>query len=273
MLAKPLLGKTIAVPETRELERLTRLLAAEGAIPLSCPLVGIRDADDPSPIEAWLRLLAERAFDDVILLTGEGVRRLAGFAERAGMLEPVVQALAQVRTITRGPKPAAALHELGIRPTRPARVPTADGIMSDLSGEVLAARRVGLQLYGDTGGQALVPFLEGKGASVHAVAPYVYLDACDDARVHELIDKVIGRAVDAIAFTSSAQVDRIFEVAGAKGADDALLGALCRTVVAAVGPTCADSLRRRGIEQPIVPERSFFMRSLIEELSRAFGGS
>src|SRR6266542_3411131 len=107
MTVQPLVGKTVAVPETRELERLIRLLREQGATPLAYPLVGIRDAADAAPIEAWLRILVDGGMDDLVLLTGEGVRRLAGFAERMGLFEPFVHELARVRTITRGPKPAA----------------------------------------------------------------------------------------------------------------------------------------------------------------------
>src|SRR5882757_7422624 len=117
MGTKRLLGKTIAVPETRELDNLVRLLVEEGATALSYPLVGIHDAPDPAPVEAWIRELAAGNFDDVIFFTGEGVRRLVSVAERMGVLDAFTLELSRVRTVTRGPKPAAALHSLGLRPT------------------------------------------------------------------------------------------------------------------------------------------------------------
>jgi len=46
-------------------------------------------------------------------MTGEGLRRLRGFADRAGLEPSFRGALCQVRTITRGPKPAQALREIG----------------------------------------------------------------------------------------------------------------------------------------------------------------
>src|SRR6185295_7823539 len=110
----PLLGRRIAVPESRQLEQFAALLEKQGAEVLRCPLVGIGDAPDAAPIEAWLKTLIAGELDDLIILTGEGVVRLLGFAERAGMREPFVEALARVRKITRGPKPALALKELGL---------------------------------------------------------------------------------------------------------------------------------------------------------------
>ncbi len=271
MTPQPLLGKTIAVPETRELERLTRLLREQGATPLAYPLIGIRDAADSAPIEAWLRILTEGGMDDLVLLTGEGVRRLAGFAERAGLLEPFVRELARVRTITRGPKPAAALHAFGIRPTKPARAPTADGIMRDLQDEDFTGRCVGLQLYAEGASDELIQFLHSKHATVHTVAPYVYVPASEDEHVDDLLEKIMAGTIDAIAFTSSAQVERVFQAASTRGASDAFSRALNQIVVAAVGPTCAASLQERGVAHPIMPERSFFMRSLVDELVHALG--
>jgi uroporphyrinogen-III synthase len=56
-------------------------------------------------------------------------------------------------------------------------------------------------------------------------------------------------------------------VAEARGSLADLTRALGRTVVAAVGPTCATTLRRHGVEPSVVPERSFFMRPLVEHLA------
>src|SRR5258706_3723793 len=81
----PLAGRTIALPEMRELDRMSDLLAKEGATTFSCPLIGIRDVSDPAPVEAWLRKLIGGDFHDLILMTGEGLVRLMGFAERAKM--------------------------------------------------------------------------------------------------------------------------------------------------------------------------------------------
>src|SRR5205807_66037 len=151
-------------------------------------------------------------------------------------------------------KPAAALHAHGIRPTLPARVPTTEGILRELSGENLAGRRVGVQLYAENACGDLLAFLAQKGAAVHAVAPYAYTEGSDDSRVVDLIAKLVAGQVDAIAFTSSAQVDRVFQVAGEQGTADALRSALLGVTVAAVGPTCASSLRGRGITHAIMPE-------------------
>ena len=80
--ALPLAGRTIAVPETREVELFVKMLEAEGAKTYRCPLVAILDAPDAEPVNEWLLKLASGEFHDVVLFTGEGLRRLRGFAER-----------------------------------------------------------------------------------------------------------------------------------------------------------------------------------------------
>ncbi len=79
-----LAGRTIALPESRELDRLAELVEHDGGTAWRCPLVTIRDAPDARPSEEWVRALAAGAFDDVIFLTGEGLRRLLATADRLG---------------------------------------------------------------------------------------------------------------------------------------------------------------------------------------------
>src|SRR5687767_11151466 len=183
MTETPLTGRTIALPETRELDRMAGLLEAAGASTLRCPLVAILDAPDPRPVDLWLEELAVKGFDDLILLTGEGLRRLLSRARAIGNEAEVKAALARTRKITRGPKPARALHEIQLSTDLPAVVPTTQGIMDTLAGETLAGRRVGLQLYGSDPNETLVRFLAGKGAIVRTVSPYVYAPASDEDRV------------------------------------------------------------------------------------------
>src|SRR6266852_6981468 len=127
---RPLDGRRIAILEHRELDRLGSMLEAQGALTLRCPLVAIADAPDPAPVVAWLNRFVDAPPDDLILMTGEGLRRLRGFADRAGLHEAFRGALGQVRTITRGPKPAPALRDIDLTPGLRAELPTSEGIVA-----------------------------------------------------------------------------------------------------------------------------------------------
>src|SRR5204862_4212652 len=107
---RPLAGRRIALVEHRELDRLGRMLEELGAETLRCPLVAIADAPDQPAVRAWLERAIATPFDDLVLMTGEGLRRLRGTAEQAGLEAAFRDALARMRTITRGPKPARALR-------------------------------------------------------------------------------------------------------------------------------------------------------------------
>jgi uroporphyrinogen-III synthase len=264
-------GRTIALPETRELDRLAEMLEGEGASALRCPLVEIRDAPDQKPIEVWLRALVAGEMDDLVLLTGEGVRRLLDAADRLGLRAGAIAAIGRARRITRGPKPARALHDIGLSSDMPAPVPTSAGIMEMLGPVELQGRRVGLQLYGEEPNRPLVQFLERKGAVVRAVAPYVYASASDDAAVTALVEAIAAAKVDAIAFTSASQVDRLWHVAGKAGMEKRLHAALGRIRVAAIGPIAVESLQARRLRVDIVPDKSFVMRRLVDALADALG--
>ena len=81
-MTESLAGRVIAVAEARELDVFAGLLERRGAQVLRYPLVKIIDALDPAPVLAWTRTLAAGGFDDLILLTGEGLRRLLSCIDR-----------------------------------------------------------------------------------------------------------------------------------------------------------------------------------------------
>ncbi|HXU63661.1 MAG TPA: uroporphyrinogen-III synthase [Polyangia bacterium] len=266
-----LAGRTIALPESRELDRLAELVEEDGGTAWRCPLITIRDAPDPGPAEAWVRTLAAGKFDDVIFLTGEGLRRLLATADRLGLREAALGGLARARKITRGPKPARALHELGLGSDLAAAVPTSAGVIAELARLDLSGRSVGVQLYGEEPNRPLIDALTQAGATPHPVAPYVYASVADEAAVRGLIDALAAGRIDAIAFTSASQIDRLFAVATAAGAEPSLRAALTRTRVAAIGPIAVEALAGHGVRADVVPEKGFVMRRLVNALAEALG--
>lgn len=263
----PLAGRVVALAESRQLEELAALLEKEGATALRCPLVAILDAPDPGPIVAWLRDLVASRFDFIVLMTGEGLRRLLSFAERAGMRDEAIAALGRARTLTRGPKPVRALKEVGLAPWRVADEPTTDGVIAALRRETLTGQTVGVQFHGETV-PALLDFLAAAGATAAAVQPYVYAPDAHTGQVADLIAAMERGEVDLLAITSSPQVQRLFEVAESRGLADALRRGLGRTCVAAVGPIAAEGLRQRGARVDICPEQGFVMKNLVQHIKR-----
>ncbi|HKI33177.1 MAG TPA: uroporphyrinogen-III synthase [Gemmataceae bacterium] len=266
----PLQGRTVALAEGRQLEELAEMIEAEGATAVRCPLVNILDAPDPGPVVAWLRELVSGRFAYIILMTGEGVRRLLGFAERAGLRAAVIAALARTRTVTRGPKPARALKEVGLAPREAARMPTTEGVIETLRHHDLSGLAIGVQMYSEEN-PVLMEFLRAAGASAWPVLPYVYGPKTDGEQVADLIGRMSRGEIDVLVFTSSPQVDRLYEVAAEGGLEAELRQGLERTRVAAVGPVAADNLRQHGARVDVCPEQGWVMKNLVLQIKRVVG--
>lgn len=267
--SKPLSGRRILVPESRELDLFAGMLEAQGAETLRCPMVTILDAEDPAPAAAWLKRMAAGAFNDLILLTGEGLRRLLALARRLGIEAEILAALKSLRTVTRGPKPARVLRELGLAPGLAASEPTTAGVIATLGTEKLAGRTVGVQLYPGNPNTVLLDFLRDAGASPDPVLPYRYAGNAEAARVETAIRAMAEGHVDVIALTSSPQLERLKEIAAQRGIEKELSLGFARTRIAAVGPVVAAAAEALGGDVAIMPEASFHLKPLVSAIVAA----
>src|ERR1700710_401941 len=109
-MADRLNGYRILILETREEAQFSGLLTEQGAEVLQCPMFTVRDAPDPAPVEAWIRRFIDKPCDDLVLMTGEGLRRLMTVVRRldvkqVGVERDFVAAAGRARKFARGPKP------------------------------------------------------------------------------------------------------------------------------------------------------------------------
>jgi uroporphyrinogen-III synthase len=269
-MADRLNGYRILILETREEAQFSRLLAEQGADVVQCPMFAINDAPDPAPIEAWIRRFIERPFDDMVLLTGEGLRRLMKVARGTGLADDFVAALGQSRKFARGPKPGRALREIGLEPQQTTEKPTSEGVAEMLSRLDLASHHVGLQLYPDKDHGTLIGAIAAQGAEVDTVLPYVYDAKAADANILTAIEEMANGRVDAIALTNLGQVRRLIEVARTSGCEARLREGLAKTPIASVGPAVSDELKSHGLRTDIYPANdAFFMKPLISAMAAA----
>lgn len=268
-MTRDLTNRTIALAEHRQLAELAQMLENEGATALRCPLLSILDAPDDRPVIAWIEQMIASRFAWVIFLTGEGVRRLLACADRHGRRADVLAALAKTSILTRGPKPVRALKEVDLAPALIAQTPTTDGVIASLRTLPLHGLTIGVQLYNATN-PPLEQFLRDAGATPVTVQPYIYAPDTDAERVVQLMREMAAGTVDAIVFTSSPQVDRLFEVAEERQQGPLLTEALAKTLVAAVGPIVQENLARRGAKVSVCPDQGFVMKNLVQHLKRAF---
>jgi uroporphyrinogen-III synthase len=273
-MANRLNGYRILILETREEAQFSRLLTEQGADVLQCPMFTIHDAPDSKPIEAWIRRFFEKPCDDLVLMTGEGLRRLIKVARRIDVEQDFIAAVGRARKFARGPKPGRALREIGLEPEVTTEKPTSEGIAEMLSRVDLRGHRIGLQLYPDKDHSPLIAAITAQGAEVDTVLPYVYDAQAADANIVTAIEEMAQGRIDAIALTSSGQVRRLIDVAQAHGCEARLRDGLARTPIASVGPVVSDELKSRGLRTDISPANdAYFMKPLISALAAALGKS
>ena len=267
-MADRLNGYRILILETREEAQFSRLLTEQGADVLQCPMFTIHDAPEPAPIEAWIRRAIEQPLDDLVLMTGEGLRRLMKVVRRLGVEGEFVAALGKARKFTRGPKPGRALRDVGLESQMTTEKPTSEGVAEMLSRVDLGGHRLGLQLYPDKDHSVLINSIKAQGAEIDTVLPYVYDARAADANIVTAIDEMAEGRIDALALTNLGQIRRLVEVARSNGFEPRLRDGLARTRIASVGPAVSDELKSHGLRTDIYPANdAYFMKPLISAMA------
>ncbi|WGD55393.1 uroporphyrinogen-III synthase [Bradyrhizobium sp. CB1650] len=269
-MADRLNGYRILILEAREEAQFSKLLAEQGAEVVQCPMFAIHDAPDPAPIEAWIRRAIDKPFDDLVLMTGEGLRRIMKLAAARGLDQALLASLAKSRKFARGPKPGRALREVALDAQQTTEKPTTEGVIEMLAKIDLKGHRLGLQLYPDKDHSALTGALAAQGAKVDAVLPYVYDPKAADANIVAAIEAMAEGQIDSIALTNLGQVRRLIETAKAHGREARLRVGFERTLIASVGPAVSGELAAHGLRTDVSPvEDHYFMRPLISAMAAA----
>jgi len=261
-----LAGRRILVPESRDLDLFAGMMEQHGAETIRCPMVKILDLDDPAPARDWLNRLLAGDFQDIVLLTGEGLRRLMRVARALDREAAVIAAFGATRILVRGPKPVKALREIGLGPYKSAPAPTTDGVIQALADEDLAGRTVGVQLYPGNPNAVLLDAVRARGGVPVAVTPYRYASDSETGAVESAIRDMAAGRIDFVAFTASPQVRRLQEVAEACGLSDAFREGFRNTRIAAVGPVVAEAVEAAGGTVAVSPESTFHMKPLVNAI-------
>jgi uroporphyrinogen-III synthase len=266
-MADRLSGYRILILETREEAQFSRLLQEQGADVIQCPMFAIEDTPDQDAVGGWIKGAIDAPLDDLVLMTGEGLRRLVAAAKRLGLENEFIAALARPRKYARGPKPVNALRQIGLAAEVIVEPPTTEGIIATLSRTELKGHRVGLQLYPEKDHSPLLAAVREAGATPVPVAPYIYNARAAQPNIAAAIAEIAAGRVDTIALTSSGQVRRLVEAARAEGAEEQLRLGLAQTPVASIGPVVSNELKAYGLQTDISPAGdAFFMKPLIQAI-------
>ena len=261
--------------ESRRAPELAKLIATYGGEPIVAPSMREVPLESNNEALAFVTRLRAGEFDMVVFLTGVGARALLGVAENAHERKEYVAALQRVKVVARGPKPVAALREIGITPAITAPEPnTWRELLRALdeagkgSQEIeLKGKRVAVQEYGASNPE-LLDGLRERGAQVTRVPVYQWALPDDLGPLRSAITAIAEGTVDVVLFTTAVQAIHLFQIAAEMNLEEAVRKGLSRTIVASIGPTTSEELERRGIRadlEPSHPKMGFLVKETSEQ--------
>ena len=255
-MANGLSGLRVVSFESRRSAEMAQLIRNHGGEPIRAPAMREVPLADQHEALAFGEGLLAGGWDIVILLTGVGTRMLIAALSARWPKDEVVAALGRLPLVCRGPKPVAALKEVGLVPALLVPEPnTWRDLLSALDLTLpVAGERVAVQEYGARNDELLAGLRE-RGARVTAVPVYGWALPEDLGPLRAAIHLVAAGEVDVALFTSAQQVGNLFQVAAEMGQADGLRGALRgRVMVASIGPISSEALRAHGVEPDLHPD-------------------
>ncbi len=256
--------------ESRREHELARLIRRHGGAAVVVPSMReVPLAESPAALD-FLGRLERGEIDVVIMLTGVGVRMLASTVAEVCPPARLATLLGRTTLVVRGPKPAAALRELGLSAQVTVPEPnTWREVLGALDAEVpVDGLRVAVQEYGKRNAE-LIAGLESRGASVLAVPVNFWALPEDTRPLEEAVRSLASEPdrFDFVLFMSATQVDHVLQIADTLDLRDAVLATADRVVVASIGPICSEALREHGLPVDLEPDHPK-MGSLVVALAR-----
>jgi uroporphyrinogen decarboxylase len=264
-------GLRVAAFESRRADEMERMIARRGGLPFVSPSMREVAAEkNKAAIDFANRLITGR-IDVIIFLTGVGTRILVEQVIRHVERNRFLAAISDIKSVVRGPKPLAALRELGITPTLTVPEPnTWRELLTTLDEHLPVANLVvGLQEYGVTN-PSLIAGLEARGATVDAVHVYDWALPADCGPLEQNIRRIAAGEVDVALFTSGNQVLNLLKLADDLGLADELRAAFRGVVVASIGPTTSEMLRSQNLPvdlEPPHPKMGHLVQETAEQAS------
>ena len=263
--------------ESRRAPEMAKLITTYGGEAIVAPSMREVPLESNTEALAFARALLAGEFDMVIFLTGVGTRALLGVVETTHQRHEYIAALQRVKVVARGPKPVAALREIGITPAITAPEPnTWHELLSALDDAAkgslepsLQGARVAVQEYGVSNPELLAGLRE-RGARVTRVPVYQWALPHDLGPLRTAIESIAKGTVEVVLFTTAVQAIHLFQVAAEMRLEEAMKKGLVRAVVASIGPTTSEELRRHGIRADLEPSHPK-MGYLVKEASEQSG--
>ncbi len=258
--------------ESRRAREIAQLISNSGGMPIVAP--STREVPD-TPHEDELRLIRgilSHEFQIVIFMTGVGARTLADAATALVSRKEFLSALAKLRVVVRGVKPASVMREFNVPIWLNAPEPnTWREIVQalDQAAESTSVKgvRIGIQEHGEPSTE-MYEALRARGAEIFPAHVYRSELPEDLGPLEQAIRDVSAGNIDVIMFTSSVQLSHAMQVAEELKLRSDFIAGLNRKLVVSIGPVASAALRRNGIAvdfEPSHPKMGFLVKEAAEQ--------
>jgi uroporphyrinogen-III synthase len=266
-------GMRVLGLESRRSSELAELIRRQEGDPFVAP--SMREAPLEENEEAFR--FAERLFGGeiqmVVFLTGVGTRQLNRVLAARYPEGAFADALRRITIVARGPKPVAALREMGLAPAVVAPEPnTWKELLAAIEGR--PERTIAVQEYGRPNPE-LLEALRARGAEVIPVRVYRYGLPEDTAPLREAARRVAAGEFAVALFTTAVQIEHLLRVAGEEGIAPAVMARLRKMVLGSIGPSTTEALEEFGLSPALEPSRprmGILVREMAERVLELAGG-
>nr|WP_320115177.1 uroporphyrinogen-III synthase [uncultured Desulfuromonas sp.] len=260
MAALPLTGKRVLVTRAaHQAQSFVRLLEAQGATAITCPLIEIVAPTSWQPLDEALAQLAD--YDDLILTSVNAVEMVFGRLKKLAVPQTVLEG---VRLVCVGPKTAKSLQRYGYQPDLQPEEYRAEAVVAALTAQGVVGRKV-LYPRAELARDLIPSSLTQAGARVDDPIAYRTLPAQDSAvRIRTLLRE---QAVDVVTFSSSSSVDNFVALLG-----DEALPLTRQVVLASIGPLTTATAVQHGLAIAVEPAQ-YTLDGLVQALIDYFNPS
>ena len=259
-------GLRVLSLESRRAAEMTKLIENYGGEAVVAPSMREVPLETNTEALAFARSLAAEEFDMVIFLTGVGTRALARVVETVYPVEQFAAELRKIPIVARGPKPVAALKELGVPVALAVPEPnTWRDLLRALDEKQeslpLTGKRVAVQEYGESNAELLAGLAE-RGAQVTRVPVYQWALPEDTAPLRAAVEAIAHAEIDMALFTTSVQIVHLLRIAREMNKEQELRRGFAGVVVGSIGPVTTAELREQGFHvdfEPPHPKMGFLV--------------
>jgi uroporphyrinogen-III synthase len=244
-------GRRVLALESRRAVEIAELIRKQGGEPFVAPSMREVPVEQNDAVFQFAQRLFAGEFDMMLLLTGVGTRQLNRVLATRYPENAFADALRGLTLAVRGPKPAAALRELGLAPTITAPEPnTWRELLQATEGRT--GKQVAVQEYGRSNPE-LLDGLRARGAEVTSVRVYQYGLPENLAPLREAAKRLAAGEFDVVLFTTAVQIEHLSRVAEEQGIGTAVIEHLRKTIIASIGPTTTEGLEEFGLTPALEP--------------------